>query len=139
MKTIKVTDEVHAKLIALATEMTTQDHRCTRGPHLFQIQKTEKCAAYEGQGDRVWVDDEGQQVDDPESYTEEYKESLSGQKLYDFEDMDIDEKMDYMDCYQVNETTREVYQNCFFTAKACQEHIEANHYHYHNPVNYLNS
>ena len=138
MKTIEVTDEVYAKLIALATEMTTQDPRCTTGPHLFQIQTIEKCAAYEGQGEQVWVNDEGE-VDDPEDFVKEYLENRTKNLTDGFEDLDIDDQMTRLDCYQVNQTTREVYQNCFFTAKACQEHIDANHYHYREPINYLNS
>jgi hypothetical protein len=37
MATIEISDEMHAKLIELATEMTTQDMRGTRMPHMFQI------------------------------------------------------------------------------------------------------
>ena len=37
MKSIEISDEMHAKLIELATEMTTQDPRATKMPHLFQI------------------------------------------------------------------------------------------------------
>jgi len=141
MKIIEVTDEVHAKLIELATEMTTQDPRCTRGPHLFQIQTTENCAAYEGQGEEVWIHPEGEggSVDEQEEI-ENYKDSVVNvQKLEDFEEMDEDEKMVYLGFYKVNETTRQKYQNCFFTAKGCQEHIDSNSYHYNEPVNYLNS
>ena len=138
MKTIEVTDEVHAKLIELATEMTTQNPRATAGPHLFQIQTTENCAAYEGQGELVWVNpDEGGKVD-PDEFIEQHKEDIIGSELAEFEIMEEHEQMESLDCYQVNETTQERYQNCFFTAKACQEHIDANDYHYSKPINYLN-
>ena len=35
-------------------------------------------------------------------------------------------------------TTEDRYQNTFFTAKACQEHIDSNDYHYKSPDVFLN-
>jgi hypothetical protein len=46
MKTIEISDEMHAKLIELATEMTTQDPLGTRMPHMFQIRDWKK--VYDG-------------------------------------------------------------------------------------------
>jgi hypothetical protein len=139
MKTIEVSDELHEKLIALANEMTTQDPRCTRGPHLFQIRTIEKCAAYEGQGETIWIDPDGEGgAVDPVEFTNDHKEILEGVELVEFEELDLDEQMEELGCYTVQETTLEKFQNCFFTAKACQDHIDRNHYHYNEPIVYLN-
>ncbi len=109
MKTIEVSDEMHAKLIELATEMTTQDMRATAMPHMFQIQTTEEVAAYEGSGETKWFDEEGNEVDE-----------------------------DYPDARELQVTTEHRYKNTFFTAKSCEAHIKQNHYHYNEPVCYLN-
>jgi len=39
--------------------------------------------------------------------------------------------------YKLDEEENEVYTNTFFTAKACQEHIDKNDYHYSSPIVYL--
>ena len=57
MKTIEVSDEVYAKLIELANEMTTQDPRGTRMPHMFQIRDWKKVYDESGNGDHpFWLD-----------------------------------------------------------------------------------
>jgi len=57
MKTIEVTDEVYAKLIELANEMTTQDMRGTRMPHMFQIRDWKKVYDAELNGDtHIYLD-----------------------------------------------------------------------------------
>ena len=50
-KTIEVSDEMYDKLIELATEMTTQDPRGTRMPHMFQIRDWKKVYDAELNGD----------------------------------------------------------------------------------------
>lgn len=137
MKTIKVEDEVYDKLIALATEMTTQDPRCTTGPHLFQIQTKKEVAAYEGQGVGKWFTDDWDEIIDIDQYLIDYADLDIG--LRDMEDEDKEEALENLGCSQVFIDEIDVYQNCFFTSKACQEHIDSNSYHYNNPVNYLNS
>ena len=59
MKTIQVSDEMHKKLMALAKEMTKQNPRATRMPHLFQIRTTEEVSAYDGCGEECWYSEEG--------------------------------------------------------------------------------
>jgi hypothetical protein len=117
MKTIEVTDEVYAKLIELANEMTTQNMRGTRMPHMFQIRDWKKVYDAELNGDTViWLDrGNGIEIETIESlidyiHLEEYSYSLVAE-----------------------------YTNCFLTAKAAQAHLEANHYHYHKDADvYLN-
>ena len=57
MKTIEVSEEMHAKLIELATEMTSQDPRGTRMPHMFQIRDWKKVYDAELNGDtHIYLD-----------------------------------------------------------------------------------
>lgn len=161
MKTIEVSDEMHAKLIELATEMTTQNMRCTRMPHMFQIAEQKEVAAYEGNGEDIWVDCDGgvlRTEEDIKDYVVQFlgenDERLSNFSVGEDEEiikeatetyeamLSLDEVEDYLeerDFRKVAVTTEESYQNTFLTAKACQEHIDANHYHYNEPRVYLNS
>jgi hypothetical protein len=57
MKTIEVSDEMYDNLVLLATEMVTQDPRCTAMPHLFQIQTEKKVYDWSCNGHtKVWID-----------------------------------------------------------------------------------
>lgn len=147
MKNIKVSDEMYEKLIALATEMTTQDPRATRMPHIFQIRTTEEVAAPEGCGEEFWFDEEGTKLDTDK----EIKEAIINIKKWNneddeevdrlFNDLDEEEIDDLLlqnNYFKMSIQNEYKYQNCFLTAKACQEHIKANNYHYNKPVDYLN-
>lgn len=163
MKTIEISDEMHAKLIALATEMTTQDMRCTKMPHMFQVRTRMEVPAYEGCGEEIWVNMDGDTLRNDDEIRELIKEELyqNDESFYigNFEtnaDLDkaLNEKVgkmssddldEYIDTHnnddwrRVAVTTEDKYVNTFFTAKACQEHIDSNHYHYNKPDVYLNS
>lgn len=139
MKTIEVSDEMYDKLIALSNEMNRQDHRCTAMPYFFQVMETKKIYGVDGDYDTdgyVWVKDgttqntiesmiealENDEVEfDKENATESFLENLM-------------EENGYVKGYYRNE---EVYSNAFLTEKSCKEHIQANKYHYENPVDYL--
>jgi hypothetical protein len=57
MKTIEITDEMYKDLIDLATEMTTQNPRGTRMPHMFQIRDWKKVYDWDLNGDiGIWID-----------------------------------------------------------------------------------
>ena len=59
MKKIEISNEMYDKLMELATEMTTQDPRCTRMPHLFQIRDWKRVYDWNLNGDtRCWVDND---------------------------------------------------------------------------------
>lgn len=158
MKTIEVTDEMYNSLMELSKEMTSQDMRCTRMPHMFQIRTTEQVAAYPGQGEEIWVNGEGNELE-----TEDEMREFVWQDIYENDEsinhlddekarieakrkvneMDEDDLCYYLDCHSDNwrrvQVTKEYrYQNAFFTAKACEDHIRANNYHYNEPVCYLN-
>ncbi len=147
-KTIEVSDEMYDKLIEIATEMTTQDPRGTRMPHLFQIRDRKKVYDWACNGHEIiWVDRsesfEVETLDDLIDY-------LSGSSYFD-------EMEDYQEQSEIAEITRlweeneigdwisenckdleecsytmePVYINSFLTAKAAEEHLRLNHYHYH--------
>lgn len=159
MKTIKVSDEMYEKLIELATEMTTQDMRITQMPHMFQVRENKEVAAYDGCGQDIWVNNEGNTLRS-EDEKREYVINHIYENDDDFVDLDDNKadiaskkkgnKMDEwgLDDYlqeEINEDWRRVqvtteprYSNTFFTAKACQEHIDSNDYHYTEPTVYLN-
>ena len=148
MKTIEVSDEVYAKLIELATEMTTQDPRCTKMPHMFQIRDWERDYDWNLNGDtKCWID-----RDDDFTVIEtldEFKDHLQYLGVEEPENIDelwedTWELQDWIsdNCDRLEECSysmRAVYKNCFLTAKAAEEHLESNHYHYHpNADVYLN-
>ena len=155
--TIEITDEMHAKLIELATEMTTQDMRCTKMPHMFQIREQKEVAAHEGCGEIIWIDTEGDCLRSEEEIKNFIVEHLyeNDERILEvdysegkekalelYEEMDeLDELNDYLEDREyrlVSVTTEPSHKNTFLTAKACQEHIDKNHYHYNEPIVYLN-
>ncbi len=147
MKTIELTDEMYDKLIELSTEMKTQDNRYTAMPFMFQVETTEQVAAYEGCGDSIWVHPEGETELKSDDEIREYvfkhlsKENTPEKAKSILDDMDeyeCEEWLEEHEFYQVQVTTENRYQNTFFTARACQAHIDSNSYHYNKPRVYLN-
>ena len=158
MKTIEISDEMYAKLIDLATEMTTQDPRGTRAPHIFQIREKKKVYDWGLNGEfKIWVDVSDQvEVETLDEFIEYLQNSgyFNGKEDYD-EQSEIAEitrlwEEDYdfgisdfieENCNDLKECAyswEHVYHNHFLTAKGCKEHIQKNHYHYNEPVDYLN-
>ncbi len=154
MKTIEVSDEIYAKLIELATEMTTQNMRGTRMPHMFQIRDWKKVYDAELNGNvRIYLDrSNGIEVEgidqlidylnegDCEFVEEEIREMWTNQEINMFDDelKDwIEEHVPELEEYSYS--LEPEYTNCFLTAKAAQAHLESNHYHYHKNADvYLN-
>jgi hypothetical protein len=141
MKTIDVTDEMYDFLMDLSKELNTQDHRCTAMPYFFQVKTTKEIPTGEGMGDEVWVCDGEICLRDDDDAVFEYNEwdlkNVEHLKKYnDLLEYEIDELLEnnYRKCYV---TTKDVYENAFLTEKACRKHIEANHYHYSDPKDYL--
>lgn len=159
MKSIEVTDDVYAKLIELAIEMTTQDPRGTRMPHMFQIRDWKRVYDWNLNGDiGIWIDRSGDYLE-IETFEDlcDYLESddvlpMDREKLKEFWDNEWDsfEYRDnsmtlhdliehYTSLERCSYTLEPVYINCFLTAKAAQEHLDRNDYHYHkNAEVYLN-
>ena len=148
MKTIEVSDEVYAKLIDLATEMTTQDPRGTRMPHIFQIRDWKKVYDWGLNGDtHIWVGDYGTEIETLEQFKDYLKDKQveipeNVQEIWEddfYWSMEefLEEKN--LDLKQCSYTLEPVDVNSFLTAKAAQEHLDRNYYHYHkNAYVYLN-
>lgn len=154
MKNIEVSDEMYEALMELSKEMVSQDPRCTAMPHLFQIQTEQQIPAYDGCGEEKWVDGDGGELNSEEEEIDHIADHIF--------DTELDDKMEELtkeaakekaekwtkeerevflrgqDWHDVEVNTQMVYQNCFFTAKACEDHIERNDYHYNTPTVYLN-
>lgn len=145
MKTIEVTDEMHKFLMNLSKELNTQDHRGTRMPYFFQIQESKETVTGEGMGESVWVCD-GEICIRTE---EDVKVAIFEYKGWSVDSEDDIEEYNCLDDFEKRDILKKNYQefsveitqtlsNAFFTAKACEEHIKANNYHYQQPVSYLN-
>ena len=150
MKTIEISDEMHAKLIELANEMTTQDPRCTRMPHIFQIRDWKRVYDADLNGDNFMLVDYYGYEGQIESASE-FKEYLDDHGIQVPEDLDLEDL--WSDHWELEEFLEEhhlelkmtsyslepVYTNAFLTAKAAEEHLESNYYHYHKDADvYLN-
>jgi len=137
MKTINVSDEVYEKLIQLANEMTTQDPRGTRMPHIFQIRNWEKVYDWGLNGDiHIWVNDYETEIETLQEFKEyleenghEVPENL--EEIWD-DSWDLGEFIEEknIDLKQCSYSLKAVYENAFLTAKAAQEHLDKNYYHY---------
>lgn len=147
MKTIEITDEMHQKLVELATEMTTQDMRCTAMPHMFQVQDQKQVYDWGLNGEfKIWLnsdyDREVETFDELVGYLERINFKITKKKLKaiweDTFDLDNFMKENCSDLQECTYSYEYIYTNTFFTATACQEHIDENRHHYKNPVVYLN-
>lgn len=159
MKTIEVADEMYDALMKLSKEMTSQDMRGTKMPHMFQVQTNETVAAYPGCGEEVWVNDDGDELETDEEVRlfvhqhiyendesinhldDEKAKQVAKERVDEMDEADLCEYLEE-ECNEgwrtVSVTTERRYQNTFFTAKACEEHIESNKHHYKEPICYLN-
>lgn len=154
MKTIKVSDEMYNSLVELSKEINSQDHRGTQMPYIFQIQTKEEVAAYPGNGETIWGfdgsvlrtedeikecimehlyenDADFSQLNDGEAKT------LAKKKVNAMSEYERESWLRDHEFREVEVTTNEVYQNAFFTAKACKQHIKNNNYNYQDPIDYL--
>lgn len=150
MKKIEISDEMYDKLMELATEMTTQDPRCTRMPHLFQIRDWKRVYDYNLNGDTViWIDNDNdywtvetfEEMIDYLSNTgieipENLKEMWDDPLKLDFDEW-VEENVQSLE--KCSYSLEPVYINSFLTAKAAQDHLDSNYYHYHDKADvYLN-
>jgi hypothetical protein len=149
-KTIEVSDEMYGKLIELATEMTTQDPRGTRMPHMFQIRDWKKVYDAELNGDvSIFLDrGYGIEIETVEELIDYLTENEIEFNEDEIRDMWVNDKNfglpDWIDDYapdlqQYSYSLEPAHTNCFLTAKAAQEHLDKNYYHYHKDADvYLN-
>lgn len=148
MKNIEVSDEVYDKLISIANDMTTQDPRGTRGPHIFVIREYVKEYDRNLNGDeKSLVDPSGdffeiEKVGDFLEYLDERSIEYNKEEVLemwnDF-DCDLDEFMESrgIELSRISYSWVPRDHNAFFTEKACEDHIKSNHYHYNSPISYL--
>lgn len=154
MKTIEISEEMHDKLIELANEMTTQNMRGTRMPHMFQIRDWKKVYDADLNGDTHIFLDRGHGIEI--ETVEELIEYLNDSEIEFVEDeikkmwdnrADYSWQSDLKDWLEERGSGLEEhsyslvpeYTNCFLTAKSAQAHLDANHYHYHKNADvYLN-
>lgn len=138
MKNIEVSDEMHDFLMELSKEINTQDNRATAKPYFFQIRTQEEVHVAEGCGTKCWHYDGSKIVTEDEinETIAEYKE-LNVENIEGLPDYEKEEILEDAGWQKANFDYKDEYQNAFLTAKACKEHIRLNHYHYHEPVDYL--
>lgn len=143
MKTFEVSDAMYNYLIQLATEMVEQDKRGTRMPHLFQIRDWKRVYDDNLNGDeRVFIDSDGdytvietlealkqyiksEDVEEPENLEELWNDIYRQWELTDW----IDENLPKLQ--ESSYSLEPIYINGFLTAKAAEEHLKSNDYHYH--------
>ncbi len=143
MKTIQVTDEMFDKLQELAKEYVGQNTRHQAFPHYFTIQSKVEVPAYDGCGEGINYVLDGELFASSVKNLFENAVDYWGDELpHDWNELEEDEKLDWLKDngvqeYEFNYEFKE--QNCFFTSKACDEHIAKNHYHYKEPCSYGNT
>lgn len=145
MKTIELSDEMYDKLISLATEMTSQNPRGTKMPHIFQIRDWKKTYDSGLNGDTFfWYDDyrEIETLDEFKDYLEEHHTPIPENIediwscVYNMDDFIKSNNIGLKVC---SYSLEPVYHNHFLTAKAAEEHLKNNYYHYHKDADvYLN-
>jgi hypothetical protein len=149
MKTIKVNDEMYEALMELSKEINSQDHGYTPMPYIFQIQTTDEVPAHEGFGEEVWIGDDGgglrteQEIKefihehiietDESGLNDEQIEMKAKKQINDMDIYDMKEYLKNIDYKLYNIEKAYELKNAFFTAKACEEHIKYNNYHYNEP------
>ena len=146
MKTIKVSDEMYDKLISLATEMTTQDPRGTKMPHMFQIRDWKKQYDWGLNGDtHIWVGDYDEEIETLDEFKDYLENNGFGipeniEDIWnDHWDMEDWVESNNIELKQCSYSLVPEYTNHFLTAKAGEEHLRLNDYHYHKDADvYLN-
>lgn len=156
MKQLQLSDEIYDQLVQLATEVKNQDNRATASPYFFQIQTKEEIPTCEGCGEEVWVDEDGNKLRTDEEIKEyiinwifeneinttlsEDEAKLIATQIFNTINSTYFGTEDWLEKHEwrkVNFTTINKYENCFLTAKSCDEHISANNHHYNDPRSYL--
>ena len=150
IKTIEVSEEMYNKLIELATEMTTQDPRGTRMPHMFQIRDWKKVYDADLNGDtHIYLNRSyGIEIETAEQLVDYLTENEIEFNESEIRDMWVNDKdfglPDWIeehapDLEKYSYSMEHEYTNHLLTAKAAEEHLRLNYYHYHKDADvYLN-
>jgi len=131
---VEITKSACQFLKQLAKEVKTQDNRCTASPYYYAVEEDEEIVGI----DTGWTDDVRWVSEDGE-YRLTFDELVASG---DHEGMPTDEleAEEWLEAHgweKVGVLTRSRYSNVFLTEKAVREHIQANHYHYKNPRDFL--
>ena len=127
MKTIEVTEEMYNSLMELSKELNTQSHRCTAMPYMIQLSEKEEVAAYEGQGEEFWFNEDGK-LDEAEEAAaiQDYLYEKHGEgfmivfnELGDYEKESILEDSGYR---KHNVIDKDKLSNFFFTDKGLRDY-----------------
>lgn len=135
MKTINIPDELYNKLMELSKEYATQNTRGTAYPIYFSIRQTKRFNVDQNySGDTCWlIGDDYNGYDTKEEAIEAIKDYIEEDdyKNIDFTDAyEVDKFLENNNAHEVDYQNVEVFSGAFLTAKACDQHIKANHYHY---------
>lgn len=142
MATIVISDELHRKLMDLATNASLQDNRATASPYFYQIKETvqidgvDESFSYDGE---LLRDGDGSLCElDRDSMIQELTNcgvdiDFTMRKDHELRSM-LEDDHGYYSVFYRNE---EKFTGAFLTEKSCREHIRLNAYHYNNPVDYL--
>ena len=131
----------------LKRELNTQNSRMTANPRIYQIRSEKFQTNPNGEGEYFEAVFEGDSLGVFE-YTSEGVEEVKAilREITDDENVlkeidnicleDLDREWIYFHCYIGD--FKSIFNNVFFTEKACRQHIEENKHHYRNPMDYLN-
>jgi|ERR1035437_2139223 hypothetical protein len=141
MKTIEVTDKMHAALMEISNELNMQDHLCTAMPYIFQIQTKHQIAVPEGNGIQAWFYD-GSLIEKEDEIIEaiyDYKDgSMSKKKIKELDEDDRNDLMEKIGYRKVYYDYEKKCENAFFTKKGAEEHIRVNGHNLKKPQVFLN-
>jgi hypothetical protein len=154
MKTIEISDEMYDALVEISTNINNQDNRCTASPYFYQVQTKKEVAAYEGCGTEVWYNSDlcktlkteedikeyiiEDMLDnmDPEYSTDEAN-ILAEEDYLGLTEYDITEYLEEHNFNKYDVQEENVYENMFFTEKACDQHIKINKHNMNEPRSYV--
>jgi hypothetical protein len=139
---VEIKEETYRFLKNLAFEMGNQDNRATANPRYYSIEEDEEiCGLDPGYTDEwAWRDDDGNMYNTDEAIglaKEVYYDGNEDAYNADVQLYSIAEIVKNAGLERVGIGHREKYSNVFFTEKGIRRHIEANHYHYKNPRDFL--
>ncbi len=149
MKTIQVSDDLYARLLAIAQQIQTQDNRATATPYMFQIQTPHKVWDTGLNGDQKVVIDMANDYEELGPFNRATLVEYCKEHNVPHPDWldDVDSCMiasfefeDWMKDNNLIVTSFSIeykLQNGFLTEAACVAHIEGNGHHYDSPKTYL--
>lgn len=135
---IEIDKNLFDRLSEMAKEVTTQDPRGTRKPYFFQIRETVRELGYSPgfSDDWDWVLEDSPEISfGPED--EDAPEELQNCDDYDDEVEVTNEDGDCEVYRKVYWKETERYSGAFLRESSVKDHIRRNHYHYSDPVDYL--